>query len=112
MIVHYTPKTIKRDIDIINALRNNPNTRGIYATVTGGDYADYLRWYKEWLTLCENPVIMEENSIGENKYELDFSFMPTDNTIGLIRLYLSATCHWKHIVADCVEHRLKLTIEG
>lgn len=112
MIVHHTPRSIKRDIDIINTLRNNPNTRNTYATVTGSDYADYIRWYKEWLTLCENPVAMEENSVGKNKYELDFSFMPTENAIGLIRLYLSTTCNWNNIVAECVEHRLKLTVEG
>ncbi|ARV76944.1 hypothetical protein PHABIO_313 [Pseudomonas phage Phabio] len=108
----HTPRSVARDIGIINMLRNNSNTKGVYATVDGEDYAQYVRLYEEWNKHCDNPVAMEENCIGENKYELEFSFWPTGNAIELLRLYLKETAQWKLVVTDKANGNLKIIIEG
>lgn len=93
----FTPSRIKNDIGIINKLREHEKTKDLYANVTGADYDDYLLWFKQWEQIAGNPVLMEENCIGGDRFELEFTFYPNDNVLKLIGLYLTETALWETV---------------
>lgn len=109
--VPHTPTSMKRNISVINDLRQHPQTRDVYATVDGELYSEYLQWHKQWETICNNPILFEECAIGGDRFELEFTFMPAEPVKRLIEMYLTTTCHWKDIVFGSDENgTLLLTI--
>lgn len=92
-----TPQAIKAAISVINQLRVHPSTKDIYAEVDGDSYDEYLQMLSQWIRHTENPVRMEECCIGGERFEIEFTFYPSEPAMKLFKLYATVTLGWSSV---------------